>query len=191
MRQAIKEAVLAAHPGLDPNAGPSTARRWNRLVRLAEIADEYRAAQEAGERSPANTIAKKRGVEPGTVRTWLHQARQEGFVVPHRVRANELGPVAERVAANIKRQRFTRRMTTEQLAESVSGLGRPMYANTITKIEKLQRRVDVDDLTALATALGVTAAQLLEEPTGCGTCQGAPPPGFACNECGTGSTVRQ
>jgi transcriptional regulator with XRE-family HTH domain len=98
-----------------------------------------------------------------------------------------MGPAAERLAENLKRMRFTQRLTTAQLAESVSGLGRPMYANTITKIEKLQRRVDVDDLVALAAALGVTPAQLLEEPTGCDTCHGTPPSGFACNDCGAGA----
>lgn len=83
--------------------------------------------------------------------------------------------------------RSVQRMTTEQLAERVSDLGRPMYATTITKIEKMLRRVDVDDLTALATALGVTPVQLLEPPTDCATCHGTPPPGFACTECGTTS----
>ena len=68
-------------------------------------------------------------------------------------RANELGPTGIRLAGNLRRIRASRPMTTEQLAERVTTLGRPMYANTITKIEKRQRRVDVDDLTALAAAL--------------------------------------
>jgi hypothetical protein len=100
-------------------------------------------------------------------------------------RANSLGTVGERVAENLKRLRAVQRVTTEQLAERVTALGRPMRATTVTKIEKLVRRVDVDDLAALASALSVTPAQLLEPPTDCGTCHGTPPPGFACTECGT------
>jgi len=187
VEQSAQEVVRSKYPELDPEASAGAARRWNRLIRLAKITEEYRAAQTMGEKSPANAIAKARGVEPGTVRTWLYQARQEGFTVPHRVRANELGPTAEHVAMNVKRLRFAQHVTTEQLAERVTGLGRPMYGTTITKIEKLQRRVDVDDLVALAAALHVTPMQLLEQPTGCGTCQGTPPPGFACNDCGARS----
>lgn len=184
---AAQQAVRERWPDLDPDSGPGAARRWNRLVRLAEVSSEYRAAQAVGERSPANAIAEARGVEAGTVRSWLHQARKEGFEVPHRVACNELGAAAERVAANVKRFRFARRLTTVQLAAAVTAEGRQMYATTVTKIEKLQRRVDVDDLVALAAALGVDPVLLLEEPAGCGTCHGAPPPGFACNDCGTGT----
>lgn len=182
--QTAQEIVRARYPDLNPEAGAGAARRWNRLVRFAELAQEYEAAQAAGEKSPAKAIAQARRVEAGTVRVWLCQARQEGFAIPHRVAANELGPVAERVAANLKRLRFTLHMTTEKVAKGVSDLGRPMYGNTVTKIEKLQRRVDVDDLVALAAVLHVTPAQLLEQPTSCGTCHGTPPPGFVCTVCG-------
>ena len=100
-------------------------------------------------------------------------------------RANELGPTGIRLAGNPRRIRASRPMTTEQLAERVTTLGRPMYANTITKIEKRQRRVDVDDLTALAAALQVTVQRLLDPPSDCPTCHGAPPPGFICAACST------
>ena len=179
-----EEVVRERFPDLDPEAGPGAARRWRRLVRLAEVAEEYREAKGRGEKAPATVVAEKRGVAAGTVHVWLSHAKKEGFDVPSR-RANELGLVGERVAENLKRLRSIQRVTTEQLAERVSGLGRPMYATTITKVEKLWRRVDVDDLVALATALGVTPAQLLEPPTDCATCHGTTPPGFACTECGT------
>lgn len=101
-------------------------------------------------------------------------------------RANELGDAGIRFAENLRRVRISRPMTTERLAERVTELGRPMYANTITKIEKQQRRVDVDDLAALASALGVTVTHLLDAPSGCATCHGTPPPGFICAACGAG-----
>jgi hypothetical protein len=46
-------------------------------------------------------------------------------------------------------------LTTEQLTVKVTDYGRPMRANTITKIEKGQRRVDVGDPVALALALAL------------------------------------
>lgn len=66
-------------PDLDPETGAGAARRWNRLVRLAEVVQEHQAARARGEKAPASAVAQARGVEPGTVRTWLHQAKQEGI----------------------------------------------------------------------------------------------------------------
>ncbi|MEU0752000.1 helix-turn-helix domain-containing protein [Streptomyces albogriseolus] len=66
---------------------------------------------------------------------------------------------------NLKSLRERAQFTTEQLAAEVTRLGRPMRANTITKIEKGQRRVDVDDLMALSVALGTSPARLLMPPT--------------------------
>ncbi|MFF1413375.1 helix-turn-helix domain-containing protein [Streptomyces sp. NPDC058289] len=76
-------------------------------------------------------------------------------------RANDLGPVGAHVAANLKALRASLLLTTEQLAERMTGLGRPMHANTITRMEKKQRRVDVDDLVALALALETRPDALL------------------------------
>jgi len=71
--------VRERHPDVNPDAGPGAARRWNRLIRLAEVQLEYDAAITAGEKAPAAYVAEKRGVAPGTVRTWLHGAKQEGL----------------------------------------------------------------------------------------------------------------
>lgn len=81
-------------------------------------------------------------------------------------RANELGPTGARLTENLKRLRESLPLTTEQLADRVTNdYGRPMRANTITKIEKGQRRVDVDDLVALALALETRPDALLLPPT--------------------------
>ncbi|MEU9056875.1 helix-turn-helix transcriptional regulator [Streptomyces sp. NPDC048384] len=80
-------------------------------------------------------------------------------------RANELGPTGARLAANLKALRESLPLTTEQLAVKVTDYGRPMRANTITKIEKGQRRVDVDDPVALALALETRPDALLLPPT--------------------------
>lgn len=86
-------------------------------------------------------------------------------------RANELGPAGGRLAENVKAIRERLPLTTEQLAERVTGLGRPMRANTITKIEKGQRRVDIDDAVALAIALRVNLTTLVLPYTTKGTAQ--------------------
>ncbi|MER7562314.1 helix-turn-helix transcriptional regulator [Streptomyces sp. NPDC097941] len=81
-------------------------------------------------------------------------------------RHSERGPVGDQVAENIRR---LRRKTTEQLAGEVSELGVPMTASTVTKIEKQGRRVTVDELVALAAALGVSPVTLMlpsEDPDG-------------------------
>lgn len=71
--------VREMNPGLDPAAGKAAARRWNRLVRLAEVVHEHDAARARGAKSPAGEVASARGVEPSTVRSWLSQAKQEGI----------------------------------------------------------------------------------------------------------------
>lgn len=157
---------------------------------LHGIARQYTEHVAAG-RNPAPAIAAAEQVPTARAHRWIMEARKCGFLAPTTQgvlsgrRANDLGPTGGHVAENVKRLRFVQHVTTETLAERVSGLGRPMHATTITKIERLQRRVDVDDLVALAAALNVTPTQLLDPPTGCGTCHGTPPPGFACTKCGT------
>lgn len=86
-------------------------------------------------------------------------------------RANELGPIGTQVAANVYDLRRERGLTTEQLAERMTAQGRPMLANTITKIEKGQRRVDADDLVALSLALEARPDRLLLRFSGIGDMQ--------------------
>lgn len=72
-----------------------------------------------------------------------------------------LGPPSERVAANIRRIRREREVTTAALSQRLAVIGHHIVDTGITKTEKGDRRVDVDDLTALALALGVTPNTLL------------------------------
>lgn len=74
-----EQMVRERHPDVDPDGGAGARRRWNRLIRLAEVRLEYNQAVALGEKAPATAVAEKRGVAPGTVRTWLHQAKHEGF----------------------------------------------------------------------------------------------------------------
>lgn len=98
-------------------------------------------------------------------------------------RSNAIGSVGDQLRANLVRIRQSRALSTTALATKMTALGRPMHATGITKIEKRDRRVDVDDLAVLAQALQVTVTQLLEPPSACETCHGTPPPGFVCAAC--------
>jgi hypothetical protein len=94
-----------------------------------------------------------------------------------------LGATGEAVRENIRRLRAAQGFSTRQLELRLAMLGRPIPSSGITRLELGQRRVDVDDLVALATAFNVTPGQLLT-PFDCTVCHGQPPAGFTCQTCG-------
>lgn len=94
-----------------------------------------------------------------------------------------LGPVGETVRANVRQLRKARGLTQVQLAEKIAENGRHIRQPKVQAIETGYRRVDVDDLAALAGAFGVAPAKLLA-PWVCETCDGEPAPRFACRDCG-------
>ncbi|WP_019073235.1 helix-turn-helix domain-containing protein [Streptomyces hokutonensis] len=69
------------------------------------------------------------------------------------------------MAANLVRLRQERGLSTTRLASRLEELGNPIPATGITRIEKGQRRVDADDLVALADAFNVSPTTLLLPPT--------------------------
>lgn len=73
----------------------------------------------------------------------------------------EQGPSSERVAAAVLRIRRERGLSYAELARRLATLGHPILDTGLMKIEKGHRRVDVDDLMALAVALDVTPNLLL------------------------------
>jgi transcriptional regulator with XRE-family HTH domain len=87
------------------------------------------------------------------------------------------------VAENIRRLRAMRVMTYVALSRRLAVIGRPIPVLGLRRIEQGERRVDADDLVALAEVLGVEPVQLLAAPA-CNACYGAPAYGFTCNECG-------
>lgn len=76
-------------------------------------------------------------------------------------RAIEIGDVGKQVATVVAELRKRRGWDQKRLAELVTEAGRPMSASMLGKIEGGGRRVDVDDLVALAFALEVSPARLL------------------------------
>jgi transcriptional regulator with XRE-family HTH domain len=73
----------------------------------------------------------------------------------------EKGATTVRVAANIRAVRELRGLNPQELSDRVAALGRHVNQSSLWKIESGDRRVDVDDLVALALALGVTPDLLL------------------------------
>ncbi|WP_327711298.1 helix-turn-helix transcriptional regulator [Streptomyces sp. NBC_00464] len=80
----------------------------------------------------------------------------------------EVGPTGRTVAANVKRLRESQGLTLRGLSAALKERGRPLSADAVNKIEngaaapeRGVRRVDVDDLMALAVVLDVPVITLL------------------------------
>jgi transcriptional regulator with XRE-family HTH domain len=68
---------------------------------------------------------------------------------------------SERAAANLRRLRKRRGLSTYDLADRLKDLGWPIQQSGLTRIERGERRVDADDLVALAAALECSPNLLL------------------------------
>jgi len=73
----------------------------------------------------------------------------------------ELGPTGAEVASNLSRLRKERGFNYTQLSNRLAECNRDIPPLAIRRIEEKNRRVDVDDLVALALALGVSPISLL------------------------------
>jgi transcriptional regulator with XRE-family HTH domain len=73
----------------------------------------------------------------------------------------ELGEAGHTVRAQVRRLREQRGLSLQALSDRLVAVGRPILASGLSKIEAGTRRVDVDDLVALAGALGTVPDDLL------------------------------
>jgi len=73
----------------------------------------------------------------------------------------EIGPAGLHAARAIEHIRLARGLTQHQLAVRCTALGRPMTNTALSRTERARRRCDIDDLVAIATALGVPPMTLL------------------------------
>ncbi|MFF3092141.1 helix-turn-helix domain-containing protein [Streptomyces cyaneofuscatus] len=71
------------------------------------------------------------------------------------------GPISRQIARNLPTLRKARNLSTTKLSAKLKEAGRPIPPTGITRIEKGERRVDIDDLAALALALNVSPGALL------------------------------
>jgi len=98
-----------------------------------------------------------------------------------------MGSTGSRVASNIQCLRRLRGYSYAELSRRLATHGHPILDTGILKIEKGARRVDVDDLMALAAALEADPAVLLmadvrRMPP---AAWGSPPNGFTCGTTGS------
>jgi transcriptional regulator with XRE-family HTH domain len=82
-----------------------------------------------------------------------------------RVRGNDIGPTGRTVAFNLRRIRRQVGVDLRTLSKSLATSGRAISPSGLSKVENGDRRVDVDDLMALAIALDVNPHALLLPPT--------------------------
>ena len=80
-------------------------------------------------------------------------------------RSLEIGPAGIRTARTIEILRTERGLAQRELAARVTAIGRPMSNTMLSRIERAQRRCDIDDLVALAQALRVSPLVLLQGPS--------------------------
>lgn len=73
----------------------------------------------------------------------------------------EPGPLANQVARSISRIREDRRITYAELSERLAAAGRTIPVLGLSRIERGDRRIDLDDLVAIANALRVPPIWLL------------------------------
>ncbi|MFF4360871.1 helix-turn-helix domain-containing protein [Streptomyces sp. NPDC001604] len=91
-------------------------------------------------------------------RTLLRMAEEQ----KRRRGAVEMGPTALAVAANVRRIRDdVRGWSTYELAGRLTKVGRPIAPSAVSKIERGERQVTVDELAALAIVLGVSPSALM------------------------------
>ncbi|MFF5146713.1 helix-turn-helix domain-containing protein [Streptomyces sp. NPDC013157] len=75
-----------------------------------------------------------------------------------------IGPAGMRTARTIEILRTERGLSQRQLADRMTLLGHPTSNTMLSRIERAQRRCDVDDLVAIAEALRVPPLTLLQGP---------------------------
>ncbi|MEO9009896.1 MAG: helix-turn-helix transcriptional regulator [Nakamurella sp.] len=91
-----------------------------------------------------------------------------------RVRGNPAGITHQHVATNLRAARQAIGMDVRTAARLTTEAGRKLSPSGISKIENGDRRVDVDDITALAYVLRTTPAALLTPPAEAVTLTGVP-----------------
>lgn len=81
----------------------------------------------------------------------------------------DFGPTGATAGRNVRRARNARGLSVYRLSELMTKAGRRINPDAISKLERGERRIDVDDLVALAIVLGVPLASLIlpveAEPT--------------------------
>lgn len=86
---------------------------------------------------------------------------QNDATLPFVVDDEQPGSLGDHVARQLKRLREDKRMPYTELSQRLESLGHPIPVLGLRRIERGERRVDVDELAALALALNVPPLLLL------------------------------
>lgn len=78
-----------------------------------------------------------------------------------RIRGNDIGPIGQRLGDQVRRIRGDLDITQSELSRRLSAHGRPIPVASIGRMESGQRKIDVDDLMAIAYVLDVSPLALL------------------------------
>lgn len=73
----------------------------------------------------------------------------------------DIGPVGVQLAKNIQTIRSAKRLQYKELSDLMEQAGRPIAPLGIRRIESQERRVDAQDLAALASVLGFSVEKIL------------------------------
>jgi transcriptional regulator with XRE-family HTH domain len=73
----------------------------------------------------------------------------------------EVGPIGRNLIAAVEGLREARGMTYRKLSAALEEIGRPIFPLGLSRLGRGERRVDVDELVALAIVLGVNPSALL------------------------------
>lgn len=76
----------------------------------------------------------------------------------------EVGPVGRNVIASVERICRERNLSMRKLSAWLEKAGHPIPPLGLARMMKAERRVDVDEASAMAEVLGVTVAELLADP---------------------------
>ncbi|MDT5026636.1 MAG: hypothetical protein QOE61_3062 [Micromonosporaceae bacterium] len=96
---------------------------------------------------------------------------------------------SRQVAKRMRALRQSQHMSVQKLVDRMTERGFPILRASLSAVERGVRiNVTVDELCAIADALGVSAAGLLGEASLCLTCGDNPPAGFQCTTCGAVGT---
>lgn len=80
-----------------------------------------------------------------------------------RLRGNEVGRATEKVGYAVGTLREEKGWSLQDLSSALEARGHALNPSSLSKLERGKRRIDVDDLVALASALDVGLVRLLVE----------------------------
>jgi len=136
------------------------------------------------------TNAELMNLDSNRCRTLVDPAAHSASIAVMGTKVIPQGPTSEQVIANLSRLRRQMKLSFEQLSTRMEAAGRPLLPTGLHRMERGLRRIDVDDLTALAKALRVDTDALLRAPDyDCSHCTDLPPRGFTCQRCGRGTSA--